>query len=183
MSIRVRLRAVEPTDATAMWEVESDRESWRDNGMMAPFSLFNLQEYALNYEANPFSAGQIRLMAEIVEDDSYNSLPRECENTKLIGIADLYEISGSNRTAYVGIYVRPQFRQQGLGAEILASLEEYAKNQLNLRILGAKVKVGNAASICMFEHAGYELAGCLRGWMISGGKEYDVNLYQKHLLR
>ena len=43
------LRPVEPEDALARWEMESDPHQWIENGMMAPFSLRNLKEYALQY--------------------------------------------------------------------------------------------------------------------------------------
>lgn len=179
--MEIRLRAVEPDDAHAMWEIESDKDSWRSNGMMAPFSMFNLREYAVNYDADPFTAGQIRMMAELVDEDGKSDTPSEDNHERLVGIVDLFQISSRNRTAFVGIYVRPQFREKGYASDMLKKLEEYAKIYLNLRILAAKVAVGNAASIRLFESTGYGLCGCLRSWMVSGDKVFDVNLYQKLL--
>lgn len=94
----LRLRPVEPEDALAMWEMESDPTQWIQNGMMAPYSLRNLKEYALQYRANPFAEGQLRLM--LVGKDA----------SEPVGVVDLYDISASNRTAWVGIYVRPAYR-------------------------------------------------------------------------
>lgn len=61
---RVFIRALEPEDAYAVWEMETDSTQWIFNGMMAPFSLRNIKEYALNYDPDPFRAGQIRFIAQ-----------------------------------------------------------------------------------------------------------------------
>jgi diamine N-acetyltransferase len=166
----LRLRPVEPEDALAMWEMESDPTQWIQNGMMAPFSLRNLREYALQYRADPFAEGQLRLM--LVDKNV----------AEPVGIVDLYDISASNRTAWVGIYIRPAFRGNGLGKKALQMLEDYCRRLLNLRILAAKIASENAASQRLFAKAGYTECGRLRDWLVSADRSQDILIFQKHLI-
>lgn len=166
----LRLRPVEPEDALAMWEMESDPTQWIQNGMMAPFSLRNLKEYALQYRADPFAEGQLRLM--LVDKNV----------AEPVGIVDLYDISASNRTAWVGIYIRPAFRGNGLGKKALQMLEDYCRRLLNLRILAAKIASENAASQRLFAKAGYTECGRLRDWLVSDDRSQDILIFQKHLI-
>lgn len=164
------LRPVEPEDALAMWEMESDPTQWIQNGMMAPYSLRNLKEYALQYRADPFAEGQLRLM--LVDKNV----------AEPVGIVDLYDISASNRTAWVGIYIRSAFRGNGLGKKALQMLEDYCRRLLNLRILAAKIASENAASQRLFAKAGYTECGRLRDWLVSADRSQDILIFQKHLI-
>lgn len=163
------LRPVEPDDAMAMWEMESDPTQWIQNGMMAPYSLRNLKEYALQYRADPFAEGQLRLM--LVDKNV----------AEPVGIVDLYDISASNRTAWVGIYIRSGYRSNGLGRKALLLLEDYCRRLLNLRILAAKIASENAASQRLFAKAGYAECGRLRDWIVSADNSQDILLFQKSL--
>lgn len=164
----IRLRPVEPDDADFMWTVESDSTQWIQNALVAPFSRENLLQYARSYEADPFLAGQIRLVIEDL-------------NQRRIGIADLYEISAQHRNAYVGIYILPELRGKGLGTEALTLLEDYASRLLNLEMLGSKIVDINEPSMELFLRAGYEWSGTLRHWIIAGHNKYSLHLLQKSI--
>lgn len=164
----IRLRPVEPEDADFMWTVESDSTQWIQNALVAPFSRENLLQYAHTYEADPFLAGQIRLIIEDI-------------NRQNVGIADLYEISAQHRNAYVGMYILPQYRGKGLGKESLGVLEDYASRLLNLEMLGSKIVDINEASMALFLKSGYEWSGTLRQWIIAGHQKYSLHLLQKAL--
>lgn len=165
----LRLRPVEPADADAMWQVESDSTQWVQNSMAAPFSRSSIAQYAASYDADPFAAGQLRLMVE------------DTRTGAIAGIADLYEISAQHRNAMVGIYIRPEMRRQGLALQSLALLESYARDLLNLRVLGARIMEGNDASHPLFERAGYRRTGELPGWLQSGSRELSLYLYTRRL--
>lgn len=166
---RILLRAVEPEDAEELWHIETDSRQWRDNGMMAPYSRHNLKEYAENYDADPIRTGQLRLVIE------------EKTNGKIAGITDLYDISAMARTAFLGIYVNEESRENHIAAEALALLESYCRQLLNLRILGAKVGEKNHASIRLFTKAGFEKAGELREWLLSGRETSSLIIFTKSL--
>lgn len=167
----IRLRAVEPADAEFMWNVETDSDQWRENGMSAPYSQANLLDYARNYDADPIRAGQIRLVCEL-KDTLANG---RC------GLVDLFDLSALWRTAFTGIYVIPDMRCKGIGARALALLEDYSARLLNLRILAAKISERNAPSLRLFEKSGYTLQGILKDWLLSGDKAFSMHLYAKQL--
>lgn len=174
---RVRLRAVEPEDAVPMWEMESDSDQWRLNGMMAPLSLFSLRQYANTYEADPYTAGQIRLMAED------HTMIQESGDAEIVGMVDLYDISAANRTAFIGIYVRPCYRKTGYAAEMVSLMERYANDMLNLRTLAVKIASLNEESIRLFSRCGYAECGILRQWIESHSQLMDLHIFQKTLIQ
>ena len=167
---KIRLRAVEPEDVKIITEVESDSSQWIDNCMCAPISYQMITEYALSYDADPFRAGQIRLMIESKETKS------------IIGIIDLYQISAQNRTAFIGIYILPRYRRQGLGLESLSILEKYAYFLLNLNNFGAKIVYNNVESINLFKKAGFTHSGTLPEWIQTGKVRRDLMIFTKKLL-
>ena len=164
----IRLRPVEPDDGDFMWNVESDSTQWVQNSLVAPFSRENLRAYALNYEADPFLAEQLRL---IITDRGENR----------IGIVDLYNLSSQHRTSMVGIYILPAYRKQSLAGKALALLEQYARHILNLRQLGAKIVDGNEISMNLFLKAGYVWSGTLKNWILSGPESFSLHILQKEL--
>lgn len=168
----LKLRAVEPGDAEAMWEMETDSSQWRENGMAAPYSKKNLKEYAEGYDADPIRAGQIRLIAEL----------KDVTCPGIIGLIDLYDISALNRTAFVGIYVKDCERGKGYAFRFLQLIEKYARMLLNLRILAAKVSERNLASRRVFGQSGFILSGNLPNWFQSGPETYSLLVYTKKLI-
>lgn len=167
---QIMLRAVEPDDYKLLYDIENDSTQWNENGMMAPYSRYNLQEYARNYDADPIRCGQLRLM--IVSKDLGN----------VLGVADLYDISIVNRTAFVGIYILPEFREHGYAHKTLELVETYARILLNLRVLGVKISEKNCISLDLFKDCGYEKAGELKSWILRGKDSYSLFIYTKSLL-
>lgn len=165
ISKALRLRAIEPEDADLMWVVENDYSQWVSGDTIAPLSRHQLLQYALEYDADPFSTGQIRLMVE-------NEL------NETIGIADLYDISRHHGHAFVGLYIIPEARGLHYGCDLLAILAEYAFETLGLHQLAAKIIPDNRAAIKCFTNAGFKPAGRLRSWHFSHGKRHDVQLMQ-----
>lgn len=152
-SKRLHLRALEPNDADFMYEVENDAEAWRYSDTVAPLSRRLLREYALNYDADPFSAGQLRLIIT----EKGNEIP--------VGIADLYDISQRHRRGFVGVYICKDFRGRGFAGETLELLEDFAKDTLHLHQLGSKVEDGHKTAEKIFLNAGYEEKANLEDWL------------------
>lgn len=150
---KISIRAVEPSDADFMYEVENDASAWRYSDTIAPLSRRILREYALNYDADPFSAGQIRF---IVTDASTNAP---------VGIIDLYDISQKHLHAYAGIYICKESRGKGYAEEALRKIEYYAGNTLHLNQLGAKIEEGHVKAINLFSSEGYSVCGKLDQWI------------------
>lgn len=169
-SNRLHLRALETADADFMYEVENDAQAWRYSDTIAPLSRRILRDYALTYDADPFTAGQLRLI--ITEKDS----------GKPVGIIDLYEVSQRHQRAFIGIYICKEFRHKGYGDETLQLIEEYAHNTLHLHQLGAKVEEGHSMAEKLFRHRGYELRGHLDEWLSTpDGKFSAMKIFTKKL--
>lgn len=169
-SNRLHLRALEPSDADFMYDVENDAQAWRYSDTIAPLSRRILREYALTYEADPFTAGQLRLIIT------------ERETNTPVGIVDLYEVSQRHQRAFIGIYICKDFRGRGYADETIELIEDYAHNSLHLHQLGVKVEDGYSVGEKIFQNRGYELKGNLNDWLSTpDGKFVGMKLYTKML--
>lgn len=169
-SNRLHLRALEPEDADFMYEVENDAQAWRYSDTIAPLSKRLLRDYAITYDADPFSAGQLRLI--ITEEGK----------EKPVGIVDLYDITQRHRHAFIGIYICKEYRGKGYGDETLDLIEEYAHNNLHLHQLGAKVEDNHNIVEDLFKRRGYELKGTLDEWLsLPNGGYSGLKVYTKKL--
>ena len=169
-SPRLHLRALEPADADFMYEVENDAQAWRYSDTIAPLSRRILRDYALNYDADPFTAGQLRLI--ITEKDS----------KKPVGIVDLYDVSQRHLRAFIGIYICKDYRGKGYADETIQLIEDYAHNTLHLHQLGAKVEDSHNKAIKLFRGRGYELRGNLDDWLSTpDGKFVGMKIFAKKL--
>lgn len=169
-SKRLHLRALEPGDADFMYEVENDAQAWRYSDTIAPLSRRILRDYALTYDADPFTAGQLRLI--ITEEG----------NSKPVGIIDLYEVSQRHLRAFIGIYICKEYRGKGYADETLQLIEDYAHNNLHLHQLGAKVEASHHSAEKLFSNRKYELRGVLKDWLSSpDGKFTDMKIFTKEL--
>lgn len=166
-SSHLRLRAIEPEDAILFMDADNDTAAWYSSDMIAPYSFAQLKDYALTYDADPFRAGQLRLIAEDVESG------------EAVGIADFYEISARHRRTFCGIYLFPQFRGKGRGKELLLLMDEYVRNVLMLSQSAARILSDNKASLSLFETCGYTVSGVMKQWHRAGGNTHDVVLLQK----
>lgn len=170
----VRLRAVEPEDIDFMYACEKDRQNmiWSDN--RAPLSKNQLLTYALTYDADPFSAGQLRLIVETVKE---NTDGRAIINP--VGILDLYDISEKDGKAYIGICIHPDFRHRGLGLSTLIALNDFNKTHLGLHQLCATVSHKNTFGQKLFIDAGFEEIAYLPEWHKVGTEFHDFHLLRK----
>lgn len=169
-SQRLHLRALEPSDADFMYEVENDAQAWRYSDTIAPLSRKILRDYALTYDADPFTAGQLRL---IITDK---------ESNQPVGIVDLYEVSQRHQRAFIGIYICKEYRGKGYADETIQLIEEYAHNNLHLHQLGAKVEEHHKTAEKLFRNRGYGLKGSLEDWLSTpDGKFVGMKLFTKKL--
>lgn len=167
---QILLRAVEPSDADFMYEVENDIDAWSYSDTIAPISRKILRDYALCYEADPFSAKQLRLI--ITDSDG-------CQ----LGIVDLYDISPRHRNAFVGIYLLPTYRLKGIACDALNILADYSSEILGLEILGAKIPESNTPSIQAFRKAGYKDSSVIPDWLLRrDGKREALCVFTRRLV-
>lgn len=160
----LRLRALEPEDAAIMLQWENDRDGWQYSDTVAPLSGHQVREYIANYDADPFSAGQLR---QVLTDESGVAL----------GLVDIFDLSAFHAHAFVGLYVTTERRREGLGRASIELLKEYAFNTLGLRCLAALIYPDNIPSVRLFESVGFKQSGRLPNWRRKGLTFSDVLLY------
>lgn len=196
----VRLRALEPEDVDRLYIWENDRDMWPFGGTSAPLSRHQLWEYATNYDANPFAAGQLRLIIEHATapdnaipqssqssqytQSSQNSQNSQNSQSSLIpcGIIDLYDIDPVNSRAMVGIMVAPQWRSRGIATRALELVGEYCRDILGLATIASEVASDNLPSIRLFgEKAAYRQVGERPSWYRRGERFVSALLFQKQL--
>lgn len=159
------LRALEPADAELMYKAENDMTAVPHSDSTAPLSMELLRDYAENYDADPFRAGQLRLVA--AHDDSTP-----------FGLIDFYNISSRDSHAMIAIYILPSFRGKSLAKAMLNEGIRFADVRLGLRSLIALVHTDNMISSSVFEASGFLKCGTLKNWHFSMGKLKDVFIFQ-----
>ncbi|WP_300828651.1 GNAT family N-acetyltransferase [uncultured Rikenella sp.] len=151
---RIRLRALEPEDAEAMYRWENDTTLWRLGDTTRPFSRAAIREFIADASLDLYAARQMRLMIDL----------RATGET--IGCADLFDFDPLHRRAGIGmlIYER-KMRRQGFATAALQLLAEYAFGHLEMRQLWADIPLSNEASLQLFARAGFEDSGVKRAWI------------------
>lgn len=168
MNRNIRLRALEPEDTDFVMECEADSEAAKWSDYTAPLSRNQILNYALTYDADPFAAGQLRLILE-----KEDGMPA--------GIIDLYNISAKDGKAYVGITIHPDLRRKGYAAEGLKETFAFCNDRLGLKNLVAKISTKNMGATRLFEQAGYKKIAFLPSWHKLGNEFHDFNLFTSAL--
>lgn len=193
----VRLRALEPEDVDRLYIWENDRDMWPFGGTRAPLSRHQLWEYATNYDANPFAAGQLRLIIELATAPD-NAIPQSSQSSQSsqnsqnsqnshsspipCGVIDLYDIDPVNSRAMVGIMVAPQWRSRGIATRALELVGEYCRDTLGLATIASEVASDNLPSIRLFGgKAAYRQVGERPSWYRRGERFVSALLFQKQL--
>lgn len=164
----IRLRAVEPEDWEFMFTAEQDSEAAEYSAQTAPMSKEMLRQYALTYDADPFRAGQLRLIAET--EDGYP-----------VGLADFFDISAIHSRAECGICISSEFRGKGYGKETLSAMKRFAKDNMGLQQLTATVAEDNAAALAAFQSVGFSPTGFRPKWWRTATGFHDVIILNSFL--
>ncbi len=83
-----------------------------------------------------------------------------------------------DRTAEIGLYLKPPFTGRGYGAEIVRHLETAAKAS-GFDMLVASVSGENLPSIRVFQKLGYSQCAHYRGIAVKFGRKQDILDFQK----
>ena len=98
------------------------------------------------------------------------------EDSRLVGLAGLQCESGrklAHKAVLWGVYVAPDFRNHGLGRQLVAAALQHAASMPGLRQLNLGVNAGNAAAIALYESLGFQPYGLERGFMLLDGELHD----------
>lgn len=166
---KITLRALEPTDIDLMYRWENDAELWRYGSTVAPFSRKQIWEYIAGYDADIYSARQLRLM--IVDNASGDA----------VGAVDLTDYDPANQRAAIGIFVDLEFQRKGIASAAIRLVERYCAERLGMHQLWAIVSGDNTPSRSLFTSLGYKISGRLQSWLKTRASYCDAYLYQHFL--
>ena len=168
MMTNLSLRALEMDDLDVLFEVENDTQQWKYTDRSHPYTKAFLMEYILQSHLTVQEAGQLRLALS-------NS-----QNTAL-GFVDLFDVDLHHQRAGIGIAIRSDNQNQGLGSTALSLLLDYCRSHLSLHQLYCDIDVSNTASIRLFENAGFIQKGEKQDWNFYNQSYHSVYFYQKLL--
>lgn len=151
----------------AIYRWENDPREWVTGAAHQPFSRDALQRYILeSSNLDIYTTRQLRLMAED-------------EKGRAVGCVDLFDFDPFHRRAGVGILVDEALRGEGYGKAMLAAVEQFAQQHLNIHLLYCDIAEDNRRSINLFEHCGYHRCGVRSAWIWNGEQWLDAMTYQK----
>jgi RimJ/RimL family protein N-acetyltransferase len=112
----------------------------------------------------PISPGSDAARFRITEpDDSYASFSiLDLDGDTLAGSCVLWHIDSHNRSAHIGLALRPAFRGRGLGTDTVRVLCQYGFVVLGLHRLQVDTLADNDAMIKSAEHVGFTREGVNR---------------------
>jgi len=164
-SEKIVLRAPEPEDIDFLYQLENDEKLWYVSQTFRPFSRFEMEQYVLMAEKDPYESHQVRFMINLKSGDT-------------IGTVDLFEIDPYNKRAGVGIVIVEDFRERGFAYEALKLVISYCFDQLNLHQLYCNIEVDNTVSIELFKKAGFEVSGLKKDWNLKNSVWKDEYFLQ-----
>jgi len=166
----IHLRAIEPEDLDALYELENDSELWAQGITNVPYSRYQLHDYVANATADIYVDGQVRLVIESADK-------------QFIGLADITSFDATHRRAEAGLMIKKSFRHQGIGHKVMMLLADYALRILHLHQLYAVIDINNEACIQLFRDLGYRESSRLTDWLFDGTDYHDAVVMQRCLLR
>lgn len=116
-------------------------------------------------------------------DESHNSLLLVAEHEGiLIGNIDL---SGSPRskmahTAMLGMGIKNEWQNKGLGRILINSALEWAKKESTLKLIWLDVYATNESGFHLYKSTGFEVSGVIKDFFQEGDKLIDkIQMYQQ----
>ena len=165
--MKLRLRALEPSDLEMMYVIENDKSLWIYSNTSSPFSKHTLKNFIENSHLDILDHKQVRLVIY--------------DNSNSYGFIDLFDYDHINGRAGVGIVIFERFRSKGIGSLSLKLIEEYVLNHVPIHQLYANISSNNFESISLFKKNGYCKVGLKKDWVFYNNKFNDEVLFQKIL--
>jgi diamine N-acetyltransferase len=163
----IKLRALEPEDLELLYEWENNDEYWIISNTISPFSRYTLKLYIENSHKNLFETGQLRLMIDLVP-----------ENTT-IGTIDIFDFDSYHKRAGVGILIADEkYRRKGYATQALQCLIDYCFNTLLLHQLFCNIVENNKESLELFSKNGFTEIGSKKDWIKTPDGYLDEHMFQ-----
>lgn len=164
-SERLRLRAIDRTDADWLYRWENDSEAWLSAGTLNPLSKALIDTYITESTTSIVTRGELSLLIELRED-----------NTP-VGYLQFLAYDAISRRVGLGLYIAPEYRSKGYAFEVMRIAEHYAFGRLAVRMMYADILASNEPCCRLFERLGYTHTATLPEWCWSDGRYHDLRYY------
>jgi len=159
---QVTLRALEPEDLELVYQIENDRENWREGVTNVPYSRYALRQFIADSTCDIYRDGQVRLVVQ--------------DGQQPVGFADLVNFSPTHLRAELGLIIFPSHRHRGYATAALQAMRHYAHTVLHLHQLYSIVGKSNEYSLRMFRALGLQPEATLCDWLFDGHGYQDALL-------
>jgi ribosomal-protein-alanine N-acetyltransferase len=161
---RLALRAMQPSDAEALFRILSDEEVMRYYDRPALIHLDEAQHIIATHRERFEHGEAMRWGISIKENDT------------LIGNCGFFW-QPRHQFAEIGYVLARAYWRQGIMTEALQALLHFGFNVKNLHRIEAEVILGNYASIQILRKLGFQEEGVLRERLFVHDRFHDVKLF------
>lgn len=178
----VDLRTFEEEDVAFVHAVVNDHRVWRSlGGQVTPTNLAAERRF---FEQDSRDDGTIKFVvtrrgggAGDGSEPGDSAEAGDGGDVRRLGMVELNEIEWDRRRAEVAFWIAPDHQSGGYGRDALATLADYAFDQVGLHKLTAEAFATNEASMHLLESVGFEREGRLREEEYVDGEWVDVVRY------
>lgn len=157
--VRIRIRSLHPGDETQLYEWAADAQErwlWREELGIVTFDDFNKQL------RSAFAANEPHFIVEGLQSG------------RMIGWVYADQFSAMHRRCHMHVYVVPEARSYGAGAEAAIYFLDYLFGWLDMRKVIAEALVAQHVARKMAEYWGFQVEGVFREERWLGCQPYDV---------
>jgi RimJ/RimL family protein N-acetyltransferase len=162
---KIRLRAIEPSDAATFnqWNMDSERARMLDF-LWPPSTLSFNQSWAEETSRRK------------MDNDCFHWLIETLDGIP-VGSISTHDCSPHNGTFSYGIDVAEEHRGKGYATEAIKLVTRYYFEERRYQKVNVQIHDDNPASIRLHEKIGFQLEGTLRRMVFTRGQFHDVLLY------
>ncbi len=162
---RVKLRAVEPSDAEAHFAWNQDSDMGR-----------NLDQVWFPASREYVRRGIEKTSAQPAEGDAFHWVIEDSQG-ELVGSIDSHHCDRRTGTFEYGVAVRQEHQRKGYASEAVTLVLRCFFEELRYQKVTVHVHSDNTSSIRLHEHLGFQLEGRLRRMVYTRGQFYDELIY------
>ena len=162
---RIKLRAIEPSDAEAhfSWNQDSEMARFLDQ-VWFPSSLESVRRWAEKTSTQP------------PEGDAFHWVIEDAHG-ELVGMINSHHCDRRTGTFEYGVAVRQEHQRRGYASEAIMLVLRYFFEELRYQKVTVHTQGNNTPSIRLHERLGFRLEGCLRRMAYTQGQFHDELVY------
>ncbi len=155
---RIKLRALVREDVERLRNWRNLPELFRYHFSPLPLSQMEQERWYENYASG---GRQTIFIIETLKE-------------KQIGYTLIKDLDHKNQCAEIGLFLSPEFQEQGYGKDSFKTLMKFCFNELNLHRLMLEVFSFNDRAVQMYKKLGFQVEGTLRDAYFCEGQFHNI---------